>query len=199
MVDSSQQTRDRILQASFDEIYVNGYQGMRIDAILKRTGLAKGALYHHFPNKKSLGYAVVDECFAEHFLHRVNDFDIETDPIEGFCALMQDLCDNITDEEVNLGCPIHNLSQEMTGLDEGFKERLSKLYEAKAEMITTALAKGQEKGTVRKDIDPVAVAGFCISSYQGIVGAAKCMQSRDTFISFTSVLMDYLRTLSTKA
>lgn len=198
MVDSSQQTRDKILQASFDEIYINGYQGMRIDAILKRTGLAKGALYHHFPNKKSLGYAVVDECFSQRFLHKVDDFEVAKNPVEGFCALMQDLCDNITEEEVSLGCPIHNLSQEMTALDEGFKERLSKLYEKKAEIIATALAKGQAEGTVRTDIDPVAVAGFCISAYHGIVGAAKCMQSKDTFVSFTSVLMDYLRTLSTQ-
>ena len=28
---------------------------------MKRAAVTKGALYHHFPNKQALGYAVVDE------------------------------------------------------------------------------------------------------------------------------------------
>ena len=34
---------------------------MRLDDVVAATGLTKGALYHHFPNKQALGYAVVDE------------------------------------------------------------------------------------------------------------------------------------------
>lgn len=195
MTDNSLQTRDRILQASFDEMYVNGFQGMRIDAILKRTGLAKGALYHHFPNKKSLGYAVVDECFRQRFLSHIEILDSVDHEIDGLCQIIQKRCDTITDEEVCLGCPVHNLSQEMTGLDEGFKDRLCQLHEDKADMIATALRNGQARDHVRKDIDPEAVAGFCVSSYHGVVAAAKCMQSRDIFVSFMAVLVDYLQTL----
>ena len=55
------QTRSRLVQAAFEEIYENGFQGMRIDEILTRTGLKKGALYHHFQSKADLAYAVIDE------------------------------------------------------------------------------------------------------------------------------------------
>ena len=58
-------TRDKILMAGFQEMYQHGYQGMRIDQVLSATGLAKGALYHHFPNKVSLAYAIVDEILYE--------------------------------------------------------------------------------------------------------------------------------------
>jgi TetR/AcrR family transcriptional repressor of nem operon len=64
---NAEQTRTRILEAAREEIFQNGYQGMRIDAILQKTKLAKGALYHYFPNKLALGYAVVDEVLMGHF------------------------------------------------------------------------------------------------------------------------------------
>ena len=55
------QTRRRILEAAFKAMYRNGFQGMRLDEVIAATELTKGALYHHFPNKRALGYAVVDE------------------------------------------------------------------------------------------------------------------------------------------
>ena len=54
-------TRFRIMSAAFQEIHKHGYQGMRIDQVLKNTGLKKGALYHHFSSKQVLGYAVLEE------------------------------------------------------------------------------------------------------------------------------------------
>ena len=43
------------------EMYRSGFRSASLDAILSDTGVTKGALYHHFPNKTALGYAVVDE------------------------------------------------------------------------------------------------------------------------------------------
>ena len=41
---NTETTRTRILEAAREEIFQNGYQGMRIDSILQKTNLAKGAL-----------------------------------------------------------------------------------------------------------------------------------------------------------
>ena len=54
-------TRQIILQAAFDEIYAHGFQAASLTKILSTTGVTKGALYYYFPNKLTLGYAVVDE------------------------------------------------------------------------------------------------------------------------------------------
>ena len=53
--------RQRLLEAAFTEIHMHGFQGMRVDAILEKTTLTKGAFYHHFASKQALGIAVVDE------------------------------------------------------------------------------------------------------------------------------------------
>ena len=59
--DKSQDTRNKILIAAFNEIYMRGFQAASINTILKDTGITKGALYHHFANKQELGYSVLDE------------------------------------------------------------------------------------------------------------------------------------------
>src|SRR5438477_616209 len=52
------ETRRAILNAAFEEIYANGFHASSIDAILARTELTKGALFHQFASKLELGYAV---------------------------------------------------------------------------------------------------------------------------------------------
>ena len=58
---ASDVTRDKLLQAAFEEIYRRGFQSTSLDTILAKAGVTKGALYHYFPDKASLGYAVVEE------------------------------------------------------------------------------------------------------------------------------------------
>src|SRR5205814_9607948 len=57
-------TRGRLLEAGFLEIYKHGFQAASIDRILEHTSVTPGAFFHHFPTKKDLGYAVVDEAIA---------------------------------------------------------------------------------------------------------------------------------------
>ncbi len=191
----AENTRQRILQAGFEEIYENGYQGMRIDAVLSKTGLAKGALYHHFPNKKALGYAVVDELITTHEIEIFSVLDGEENPIDAICMLLEKAGEMTTEENINLGCPVNNLVQEMAGLDDGFKQRLSAIFERKILAISSALTLGQEKGFVKTDIDPYKVAGFIVSSFNGIVGAAKCTADIEIYKSLTTTLYEYVRSL----
>ena len=59
-------TRERLLEAGFVEIYSRGFQPAGLDAIVERAGVTKGALYHHFPGKHALGYAVLDEVIGRY-------------------------------------------------------------------------------------------------------------------------------------
>ena len=56
-----QHTREKLLHSAFEEILQHGFQGMRVDEVLLKAELKKGAFYHHFRSKTELGYCVVDE------------------------------------------------------------------------------------------------------------------------------------------
>ena len=188
--------RDKILIAGFMEMYQNGYQGMRIEAILKTTGLAKGALYHHFPNKLALAYAIVDEILFEHskqhFESRLSQFD---DPLEAHCQILREMGENISDEEIALGCPLNNLSQEMSALDEGFNARLCNIFNHWIEQVSDSIQRGKAQGIVRPDVDSNRTALFIISAHEGIIGTSKCMQSKEIFTELTEALCDYIENL----
>lgn len=190
-----EQTRERILEAAFEEMYIHGYQGMRIENILHKTGLAKGALYHHFPSKLKLGYAVVDEVIMASRKALIAPLEDTEDPITTACEILQSTCNNTTDAELKLGCPLNNLAQEMCNLDKGFNERLNAVYLYWRDTLAQALERGQDKGNVSKSINPKNTALFVISAIQGVIGTAKCMQSARLFDDLIKTLCDYLRSL----
>ncbi len=57
-------TRDKILTASKELIYENGFAGTSIDLILEKAGITKGAFFYHFKTKADLALVMVRE-FAE--------------------------------------------------------------------------------------------------------------------------------------
>jgi TetR/AcrR family transcriptional regulator, transcriptional repressor for nem operon len=193
---NAEQTRTRILEAAREEIFQNGYQGMRIDAILQKTKLAKGALYHYFPNKLALGYAVVDEVLMGHFQTVWEDFfQRHKNPLTTLQQMFIYKAESFQNADCFNGCPLNNLNQEMAAIDDGFHQRLEKVFENVHMTIVRALEKGQVDGLVRKDINPVRISMFIFSSYQGIMGAAKCMQAPELLSDLFGTLNDYIDTL----
>jgi AcrR family transcriptional regulator len=123
-------TRRKILASAFHEIHRNGFQAASLNPILERTGVTKGALYHHFPNKQSLGYAVVDELIKATVLQIwLRPLEECTDPVDGLKRLINAAGKSISDEDIMLGCPLNNLCLEMSPIGDGFRQRVNHVYE----------------------------------------------------------------------
>jgi len=168
-------TRQLLLQAAYREIHKSGFESTGIDTILAATGVTKGALYHHFASKKAMGYAIVEEIVAEFmrekWLHPLHN---GGDPIDTLIGMVR--ATPLRLEEVRIGCPWNNLAQEMSQRDEPFRKHLAKVSEEWQEGIATALLRGQEEGTVRRDLDARETASFLIAMYEGYVTLAKNAQ-----------------------
>ena len=188
-------TRQNLLERAFEEIHREGFRGASLDAILKSSGVTKGALYHHFRNKAELGYAVVDEVVRpwvrqnwEATLHADNCIDAGIE-----------LCRTLTEERTAdgqlFGCPFNNLINEMCPLDEGFRERLLGILEEWRTGLEQAMRQGIERGHVRNDVAPEAAAAFVISAIEGCIGMAKASQSMEFLDSGMRGLIDYLEHL----
>jgi AcrR family transcriptional regulator len=54
-------TRERVLTAAAEVFAAQGYSRATLSAVADRIGMTKGALYGHFPSKKSLAGALIDE------------------------------------------------------------------------------------------------------------------------------------------
>jgi AcrR family transcriptional regulator len=54
-------THEKVLSAAVDLLAERGYAGFSIDAIVRRTGVAKTTLYRHWPSRADLLVAVINE------------------------------------------------------------------------------------------------------------------------------------------
>lgn len=189
-------TRGKILASAFHEIHRNGFQAASLSPILERSGVTKGALYHHFPNKQSLGYAVVDELIKATVLRIwLRPLEECSDPIDGLKRLIGSVGKNFSKEDVFLGCPLNNLCQEMSPIDEGFRQRINQIYELWREGFARALRSGQTNGKVNTNIDPMSCATFIVAALAGCRSLAKNAQSREVLTVCGQNLIRYLDTL----
>src|SRR5271169_6247915 len=172
-----ERTRERLLQAAFREVYRYGFQSAGVDTILAATNVTKGALYYHFENKEALGYAVIEEIIAEITrdrwmlpLQRGKD----KNPVDALIGIVQAI--PARPRDVKSGCPLVNLAQEMSQLDEQFRKRLERIFHAWQEEIAMALRRGQSQRTVRRDLVPEETASFLIAMVEGYEVLAKNAQ-----------------------
>lgn len=175
-------TRETILDAAFQEVHRHGFQAASLSNILAKTGLTKGALYHHFPTKDDLGLAVIDEVVREGLDAMMFAPLRESDtPFDTLLDIIRHKAQRTDLENVSLGCPLNNLMQEMSPLNATFKKRLNAVLASWQAAVADALARAQKQGTVRRDVDCRAAALFIVSSWEGCVGVAKAMQSVKDF------------------
>jgi AcrR family transcriptional regulator len=173
----SERTRERLLKAGYREVYRSGFQSASIDTILAATNVSKGALYYHFENKEALGYAIIDEVVATFPrnrwllpLQRSED----KDPIDALIGIVQAI--PARPRDLKGGCPLVNLAQEMSQLDEQFRKRLETIFRAWQEGVAMALRRGQSQGTVRRDFSADETASFLIAMVEGYEVLAKNAQ-----------------------
>ncbi|HEX6966410.1 MAG TPA: TetR/AcrR family transcriptional regulator [Gemmatimonadaceae bacterium] len=190
-------TRAKLLDAAFAEIHRHGFQAASLNHIVAAAGVTKGGLFHHFSGKQALGYAVLDEVIApllvERWLAPLTDTD---DPITALQrAFRRYIRTDIASGHWVQGCPMNNLAQEMSPLDEGFRTRLDAFYATWRDAIATALKRGQRAGTVRPDVNVRGAATLVVFSQMGIWGTGKYSQDPKLMTQAGEALCAYLDTL----
>ncbi len=164
-----------MLRAAFEEMQRSGFRSADLDSILARAGVTKGALYYHFDNKEALGYAVVDEVITSMTREKwVRPLQNASNPIDTLLRIIQST--SLKPEDLEHGCPLNNLSQEMSSLDAGFRKRTAKVFRDWHDAIAVALRGGQKRGVVRSDVNANETATFLIAAYEGYISLTKNSQ-----------------------
>jgi TetR/AcrR family transcriptional regulator, transcriptional repressor for nem operon len=189
-----ERTRERLLQAAYREVLRTGFQGAGIDTILAATNLTKGALYYHFASKEALGYAIVDEIIAKLVHDRwLRPLLSDGQPIDILIGIVRRI--PARTQDVRAGCPLLNLSQEMSPLDEQFRKRLEKIFLDWQEGVATLLRKGKAQGTVRRDLNPDEAASFLVATVEGYATLAKNAQDPKVWKAGIRNIVGWLKSL----
>ncbi len=194
-------TRLHIMQVTADEMRVNGYKAASLADILSKAGVSKGALYHHFSNKQELGHAVFEEIYIKEFLEKWNMpiSNPKSNPIDGLCEWIEKYAECMTLEELERGCPICNISTEMSGIDEVFRLKTMAMFETLGGRLARAFAGAKKKRIIREDVDPTAVANFLVVTIQGMKLQGKQSRDIDVFKSTVKCMAEYIQSLKVPA
>jgi len=189
------QTRGRLLQAAFAEMHRTGFRTADLDTILGDAGVTKGAMYHHFAGKQAIGHAAIDEVLAPMTRAKwVAPLAAAADPVaklrQMFVATPHDMAD------LDLGCPLANLTQEMAPHDPGFQMRVAGLFEEWRAAMADALRRGQAAGHVAREVDCDAEATFLVALFEGYLMLARSARDPQTLAAGAQHLVRHLDSLA---
>jgi AcrR family transcriptional regulator len=187
-------TRQDILWKVYQDIKKNGFNGCRPDKAIRELGITKGALYHYFPDKLSLGYAIVEEIIEPRYLGYWNSLaDFQGNALNYLIDRLDHICRYFDEKDVLSGSSLSNLIQEMAGQDEGFRQRLEKVVHNIQAIIIGALRKSRDQGLIPASVQVENLTYFFLAALEGSYNQAKVFNNKDIFIKSIRQLQELLK------
>jgi len=193
----SAKTRAHILEIAFLEIYRRGFHAVGVREIAEKAGLTIGAFFHHFPTKNDVAFAIIDEILHRGILDRwVEPLAASANPVQGILKCFKHTFDTWPDEYVRLGCPLNNLTQELTPVDASIRKRTQAVLNDWIAGTERFLRQARRDGYLKKNVDPRAAAEFVVTLQEGTFAMGKALADRRVFDSNYRSLKSYLDSLS---
>lgn len=157
----SEATRRRILDAAIDVFGEVGYAAAGWGTIIERTGMTKGALYHHFDSKEALASAIIEEG-SDTLLSAFRNVCASSSPalenlLHGTFTIVRILgSDKSVRATEHL---IHALS--------GFNEAAGRCCAALVESMAAEARRASTEGDLRDDVDPGVLGESIVAAIFG--------------------------------
>ena len=185
-----QNTRDKLLDITFEEIYINGYSSTSVDAILKRAGVPKGSMYHHFKSKKELVLAMV----KERLYPKMDEFfklNSTSSAYEALKSLFIAMSKNRM--LITYGCPMYRLMVELSPVDKDFDKLFTEKYTQLVASFKILLQKDVKAGLIKKELETKEFASFTIHSTWGVLSLSPTLSSSENFLKDADYILQLLK------
>lgn len=193
-----EKTRAHILNTAFMEIYRHGFNGVGVRDLAKNSGVTIGAFFHHFPTKNHVAYAIIDEIIHVGIMDRwIRPLAAYKNPLQGILKCFKNTFENWPDELVTLGCPLNNLTQELSASDESIKEKTKAVLNDWMDKTEEHLRRAQENGYLEKSTNTRELAEFIVTFQEGTFAMGKAMNDRRIFSSMYKNFKRHIDSVST--
>ncbi|MCB9679666.1 MAG: TetR/AcrR family transcriptional regulator [Alphaproteobacteria bacterium] len=194
-----ERTREALLYAALQEFAEHGLDGPSLDQICARAGKTRGAFYVHFTDRESLVIAVVERILFEYLeaLYRASE---EADGLQAAITVFADLLERASRGDAPdlgrfavLGTVSFRFVLEAGARIPAASEVFGRIVHAGIEMLGVATVQGQQKGRVRRDVEPRETGELLIAVLLGVLVfqqggiEARVDKIRDTLIRILTV------------
>jgi AcrR family transcriptional regulator len=159
-------TRARIINAAAVMVFERGVAGTTLDDVGAAAGVGKSQLYHYFEDKASLIRSVIARQ-TEQVLDAQQPFLSHLDTWEAWVAWRDLIIDLQRQRDFVGGCPIGSIAAELADTDELARLALVAGFEEWEEEFRSGLSAMRDRGLLRRDADPHALALATLASLQG--------------------------------
>lgn len=152
-VRDSGRSKQRILHFAAEEFAKKGFDGARVDEIVRRCKVSKNLIYHYFHSKEALFIAVLEAAYAS-LRERQEAMGLErSEPLEGISKLVIDTF-RYWNEARDF---IAYLNSENLYNAKHIKKSkfITSTYPHLMESIRDVLARGEKQGVFRSGVDPI--------------------------------------------
>lgn len=167
--------RDEILSVSLEMFMNNGYERTSLADIADRIGFSKPAIYYYFDDKQSL---FEETCRL--FISLMNKMWVpQLEKMETFKDALQMVVGSVgktflsfqaliqVEDTISM-FKIYLFIYEAVSRIEWFRESINNFYAENTNHLSRLMAEGQEKGEIRKDIDPDIVSTAITALIEGV-------------------------------
>jgi len=187
-------SRERLLEATKRLLWERGFEATSPRAVMTESGVGQGSLYHHFPTKKDLAHAALEDVSAE-LTATARRLLIEQDapPLERLRAWLTAPRNGLK------GCRLGRLANERSVFEAELHGPIAAYFRALQGYVTATVTEAIEAGTLPRDLDPEVVAAALIATIQGGYVVSRALDDEQAITRATQGAMEFLDSLARRA
>jgi TetR/AcrR family transcriptional regulator, transcriptional repressor for nem operon len=169
--------RQKVLDAAEHAFQARGYNATSLGDLMQAAGVTGGALHHHFPTKKAIGLAVINERVAQAVEETwIGPMVSAVSAREGVSGVFATVAGELERQGFVRGCPLNNLAHELSLADPEFREALARIFDSWQTAIAEKVRMDQGEGREDHSTDPERYAAMAVATYSGAMSMAKTSQ-----------------------
>ncbi|WP_019646748.1 TetR/AcrR family transcriptional regulator [Novispirillum itersonii] len=154
-------SRRRLLTAAKDLLWRQGYEKTSPQDVLTLSGVGKGSLYHHFPGKRDLARAALDEVRDELTAVAMSLLAGGDPPLERLRRWLLLTRDGLK------GCRIGRLASESAVFEAALHDPVAAYFRSLEDLVTAAVTEAVTRGELPQTLSPEQTARALIAVIQG--------------------------------
>ena len=183
--------REKLLDQGVALLMEQGYHGTGLQELVRNVGVPKGSFYNYFPSKEAFSAEVVTH-YIEPFITQLDghlrrpDVNAET----ALKAYFNELIEETEQRDFKGGCLLGNLIGEIGDTSDLCQLSLREAVRRYRDKLEEGLARAQQEGSFRKDLDAKDMADFLVNVWQGALLRMKIERSVRPLAQFCEMLLD---------
>jgi len=157
--------KDQIMNAAQAVVVSKGYDQSRMDDIVEKAQLSKGAIYWYYKSKKDVYLSLIDYWFNEYSAGVLRCLEDKNSSSEQLRSLFEYFVDQFDQNPDTFKIMVE--FWRTSGLDPDFNDKLQEIYSQFLEYIIDIIKNGIESGEF-KEVDPRITALSILINIEGI-------------------------------